>query len=392
MRVLHVVEATTAGVRRHVFTLASAIDRSRYHVAVACPPVREQAFGDSAFVEDLRRAAVPTFSLPMTRAIRPAADARAFAALVRLLRAERIDLVHAHSSKAGILGRLAARVLGIASVYTPHGLYFLGQSNPIKRRVFLGLEQIAGQFGDRVVAVSASERDLIAGTRIAPEHKLVCVENGIEPPALPVDYDRATVRASLGTGDGLLVGTVARLTAQKNPRLFLEAAAALRRNHPTARFVWCGGGDLQPQAEAWARELGVADVVRFLGHREDAAEVIAALDVCWLCSGYEGLPTVLLEAMALGVPIVATDVVGTRDLLRGQAGLLVPPCAESFVRATTMLVERPTLRKSIVDTAKRWRTTRWSATQMVRATENLYDVVLAERIGLEPIATPQRHG
>lgn len=380
MRILHVVEATTAGVRRHVYTLASTIDRSQYDVAVACPPMREQDFGDSGFVEELRRRHIVVFPIAMTRAIRPAIDINALRLLVGLIREQHIDLVHAHSSKAGLLGRLAAFIAGVASVYTPNGLYFLGLSDPFKRRMFLTIEKMAGLLGDRVIAVSPGERDLIILSGIAPQHKVVCIENGIIPPVLPADYDRAALRAALGASEhGPLIGTVARIAAQKNPRLFLEAAAALLRNLPDARFVWCGSGDLQQQAENWAQELGISHAIRFLGHREDAAEVMGALDVFWLSSTYEGLPTVLLEAMALDVPIVATDVVGTRDLLRGEAGLLVPQRAESFERATLMLLERQNLRASLVKTASAWVNQRWNAARMVRETEALYEVVLSER-------------
>lgn len=380
MRVLHVVEATTAGVRRHVYSLASAIDHGRYESYVACPPVREQDFGDSFFVEELCQSGVAVFPIPMVRAISPAADARTLRQLVQLMHEQQIDLVHAHSSKAGILGRSAARLAHVASVYTPNGLYFLGLTNPIKRRAFLAIEQLAGRLCDRVIAVSSGERDVIVRAGIAPASRVACIENGIKPPTLPPGYDRASMRAALGASEhGPLVGTVARLAAQKNPRLFLEAAAVLQRNLPDARFVWCGSGELQAQAQVWAQELGVAGAVRFLGHREDAAAITAALDVFWLSSVYEGMPTVLLEAMALHVPIVATDVVGTRDLLRGQAGLLVPQRAKSFVQATFMLMQRPDLRAAMVDTASQWVAGRWSAARMARETEDLYDTVLAER-------------
>ena len=381
MRVLHVVEATTAGVRSHVHTLASAIDQRRYTVSVACPPVRAQAFGDSLFVADLAAASIPFFPVPMVRAISPAADATALRELVRIIQAEQIDVVHAHSSKAGMLGRLAARFCGVASVYTPHSLYFLGVHQPLKRRAFLLLEQGAGRIGDRIIAVSAGERALIIEHRIAAPEHVLCIENGIFAPQLPAGYNRAAVRVALGqTSSAPLIGTVARCVAQKNPRLFIEAVALVLCDQPDARFVWCGDGDLREQAEQWASERGVAHAVRFLGHREDVAAVLGALDLFWLTSDYEGLPTAPIEAMLLGVPVIATDVVGTRDLLRGTAGLLVPPGdSESLARISLMLLARPDRRNALVQAAHKIARERWDAARMARETEALYDQVVAAR-------------
>lgn len=385
MRILFVVESTTAGVRTQVFTLASAIDQRRYAVTVACPPERAQSYGDRFFVGDLERARIPVVHVPMSRSIRPADDARALAALVQIIRREQIDLVHAHSSKAGFLGRVAARVAGVPSVYTPHGLYFLGLRSPLKRRFFLLLEQLAGRLGDRVIAVSPGEYAHAQRAHIALAERIVCIENGIQPPQLPDDYRRTAMRASLGAGDGPLIGTVARMSAQKDPRLFLEAARDLLGAVPAARFVWCGSGDLQPQADAWASELGVAHAVRFLGHREDALAVMAALDCFWLTSAYEGLPTVLMEAMALGVPIVASDAVGTRDLLRGQAGLLAPAQRpDAIASATQMLLARDDRRAAMLRTGAAWVRERWSAARMAGATMALYDQVLK----IQPQAMP----
>lgn len=383
MRILHVVEATTAGVRRHVYTLASAIDQRRWSGVVACPPVREQAFGDAAFADELAAAGIPVIVVPMVRAIRPAADTKALWHLIRLARSGHFDLIHCHSSKAGFLGRVAARVAGVPSIYTPHGLYVLSMPASPKRRFFLLLEQFAGLLGDRVIAVSVSERDVIVRAGIAPIWRVVCIENAIDLPRRATDAERTATRHMLDIGDATpLIGTAARLSAQKNPRRFLEGAAALLRNQPAARFVWCGSGDLENAAQQSANELGIAHAVRFLGHREDARDILAALDVFWLTSNYEGLSAALLEAMALGVPVVATDVVGNRDALRGTAGMLVPPeNPAGFARATMLLLERPDWRAAFTRNAQALVRERWSAARMAHETEQLYETVLAERAG-----------
>lgn len=374
MRVLHIVEATTAGVRRYVQTLVQTSNHRRFESHVACPPQREGSFGDIRFVRDLERAGVPFFPVPMSRSISPLPDAHALRQLVSLIRAGHYDIVHTHSSKAGFLGRIAARIAGTPVVHTPNGLYFLGLRSPAKRRFYLALEQFASRLSSRVIAVSESEQAAMVRHRMAPADRVVCIENGIAPPVLPHGYDRTRQRRALGqAGAGLLIGTVARLTAQKNPGMFVEAAARVLRNLPSARFVWCGGGDLAESVQGRARALEIEHACRFLGHRNDAEQVMAALDLFWLTSDYEGLPYALLEALALRLPVLATDVVGTRDVLRGGAGLPVPQGdAEALASTTLMLHRRPERREQLAQAGYHWYAEYGRADRMVDATERLY--------------------
>ena len=281
MRILHVVEATIAGVRTHVQVVTAGLDQRRFQSVVACPLRRENACGDDQFVNFLTSVGIPIVPVAMRRSISPRADFAALRRLVRVLQSQRFDVIHLHSSKAGFLGRLAARIAGgsAAVVYSPHGLSFLGNQSPAKRQLYLALERIAGHMSDRIIAVSASERQIIAQVGLIAPDRIVQIENGISPIALPAIFDRSAMRRTLGQpSDAPLIGTVARLSTQKNPRLFLEAAAHVLRDQPTARFVWCGGGELHTTASAYARELGIEDACCFLGHRNDAHQVLAALD------------------------------------------------------------------------------------------------------------------
>lgn len=381
MRVLYVVEATIAGVRRHVTTLVRGIDRQRFQVAVACPPQRDEAYGDCHFVADLRQARVDIVPLPMRRAIHPPTDAAALGQLINHLRAESYDIVHAHSSKAGFLARLAALAAGRpATVYTPHGLYFLGIHSSPKRRFYLALEQFAARLTDRIIAVSVGEHAALLRHGIGAPEQVVCIENGVRPPVLPPEYDRAAQRCALfHTDDMLLIGSIARLVPQKNPFLFVEAAALVLRNQPNARFVWCGDGELAQAVQQRAAALGIGHACRWLGHREDAANILAALDLFWLTSEYEGAPYVVLEAMALGVPIIATDVIGSRDMLRGVNGLLVPPRDAAALQAATRLLAAPDRRARLAGVARAWYHAHGTPQRMLCATQQIYAEVAGLR-------------
>lgn len=383
MRVLHIVEATIAGVRTHVQTLATGLNPRRFQSVVACPLRRQNSFGDDQFVHDLTSAGIRVVPVAMQRSIGPLGDAAALSRLSLILRREQFDLIHLHSSKAGFLGRAAARLAGVAApvVYSPHGFAFLGAGHPARRRAYLALEQLAGPWCDRIIAVSPGERTIALHAGLAGPDQVVCIPNGIAPVRLPPAYDRAAMRRQLGQPSGApLIGTVARLAAQKNPRLFLDAAARVLRARPDARFVWCGGGELADLARAQAHALGIAPACQFLGHRDDAAQVLAALDMFWLTSDYEGMPLAPLEALALHVPIVASDVVGTRDLLQGTAGLLVPPRdPAAFADAALRLLGNPGRRAQLAQAGYRHYLEQGTSRRMLDAVEQLYAELAANR-------------
>jgi glycosyltransferase involved in cell wall biosynthesis len=391
MRILHVVEATIAGVRTHVQVVTAGLDQRRFQSVVTCPLRRENACGDDQFVNYLTSVGIPIVPVAMRRSISPCADIAALRRLVGVLQSQRFDIIHLHSSKAGFLGRLAARIArgSAAVVYSPHGLSFLGNQSPAKRQLYLALERIAGRLCDRIIAVSASERQIIAQAGLISPDRIVQIENGIPPIALPAGFDRSAMRRTLGQpGDAPLIGTVARLSAQKNPRLFLEAAAQVLRDQPAARFVWCGGGELLETASAYARELGIAGACCFLGHRNDAHQVLAALDYFWLTSDYEGLPLAPLEAMALHVPIIATDVVGTRDLLASGAGLLVPRGdAPALATATIRLARAPERGAALGLAGYAYYLANGTAERMIGTLEQLYSELVAERCQFAAVAS-----
>jgi glycosyltransferase involved in cell wall biosynthesis len=361
--------------------VTTGLDQSRFQSTVACPLHREHSYGDDQFVTYLTSAGISVVPVAMRRAISPRSDLAALLRLVSLFRRERFDIIHLHSSKAGFLGRLAARIAGTSAivVYSPHGLSFLGDQRPIQRLLYLTLERLAGRLGDRIIAVSDSEREQILRARLAPADRVVCIEGGVAPIRLPSDYDRAAQRRALGqAGEGPLIGTVARLSAQKNPFMFVEAAAHVLRNLPGARFVWCGGGELADAAQGHAHQLGIAGACRFLGHRDDRHQILAALDVFWLTSDYEGWPLAPLEAMALHVPIVATDVVGTRDLLGRGTGLLVPQRDAQRLAATTLaLLRSPERRTELARAGYAFYSENGTADRMIRLLERFYDSLTA---------------
>lgn len=385
MHVLQLVEATIAGVRRHVQTLAVGLSARGLTVTVACPQRRQQSFGEDEFVNELRRSGIRVVALPLQREVSIRQDTAALKATLDFLRAERFDLVHTHSSKAGFVGRIAARLAGIPAVHTPNSLHFLGQRNSIKRQFYLRVEQVLGRLNARLIAVSPSEQALMRRHHLAPVARIVLIPNGVDLHNLaPTPLDRAELGVPAGAW---LIGTLARLEQQKNPALFLHAAALVARALPDTHFLWCGGGSLQGEATRLAKELGIASRVHFSGYRADALAVLAALDIFWLTSDFEGLPHALLEALALARPVVATDVVGNRDLVTDtvHGRLVARDDAAALARTTLDLLARPSYAAALAARGRQHVIASYATEQMVTRTTRLYQAVVQSPFSLQEL-------
>jgi glycosyltransferase involved in cell wall biosynthesis len=329
LRVLHIVEATTAGVGRHVHDLCLHMGRAGLEVMVACPRRREGAGQDVAFVERVAAAGAAVTVVPMRRSISPYADFRAYRALVRLIGREGLDVVHAHSSKAGALGRLAARRAGCpAVVYTPSAFAFLGARRRWSRWLYEGIERWLGRHAtDALICVSGSELALARARSIVPSEKLALIENATDLARFGPQVEPAAAKERLGLDpDRPVVGFAGRLTRQKGPEVLLRAAGLVRQSGYDAQFLLVGEGELQGTLRGMVAEHGLEDHVRFTGYQSDIGPPLAAMDIFVLPSLYEGLPYSLMEAMAAGRAVVATRVGGNCDLIQeGETGLLFAP-------------------------------------------------------------------
>lgn len=332
----------------------------------------------------------------MQREIRPAADARAFLALLRLCRRERFHVVHTHCAKAGFLGRLAARRAGVPAVlHTPHCFPFQRVDTRLTP-LYRVLERRAARWADRIVLVGESQRQVALDAGVCEEEELVVVENGIAPPAEEPAALRRRHREALGLSeDAWAAGFVGRVTPQKDVQTFLSACDALLASLPDLALLLVGTTDHLPylrslrppiSPEAWrvVARGGSPDgpvywssamPIRVLGERSEASELIAALDVLVLPSRYEGLPYVALEAMACGVPVVASEVPGNVDAVAdGETGLLVESGrASSFARAVAKLLADADLRRTMGAAARRRVAARFTQERFLREMAALYE-------------------
>jgi glycosyltransferase involved in cell wall biosynthesis len=309
--------------------------------------------------------------------VSPVADLRAILRLRRMFHERRYDLVHTHSSKAGILGRIAARLARVpAVVHTVHGWSFNDTQPGPLRASYVGLERLAARWTNRIVVVAAGDRDKGLTHGIGAEERYAVVRSGIDPTLYErPSASREAIRRQLGfVQDQVVVGTVACLKPQKAPLDFVRAAALAHARDGRLRFVVAGDGELRGAMERLIGEEKLDGVVHLLGWREDVPDLLHALDVFLLTSRFEGLPRSVLQAMAAGVPVVATAVDGTPEIVRdGETGLLIPPgrpdlAAERVIK----MIRRPELRARCVEGGRRALTAEFDIRRMVRDLERLY--------------------
>lgn len=277
-----------------------------------------------------KTAGVRVVLLPsLRREVRPILDVVSLVALRRLIAREAPDLVHTHTSKAGILGRSAASLAGCKTiVHSPHGHVFYGYFGALQTGVYVLLERMAARVTDGILTLTNVEGADHISRKIMPRGRYFTVPSGIDLGRFRRRPEmRSEVRASLGIPDcAMVVGWVGRFAPVKMPDVFVEAFASLCRVMPGLAALMVGEGELHQESKALARRLGIGENVVYTGFRRDVHELLCAMDVLVLTSSNEGFGRVIIEAMAAGVPVAATRVGGIPEIVRhGRTGMLVDP-------------------------------------------------------------------
>jgi len=383
----------------HVITrleLGGAQDNTLHTVRSLRPPYAPHLFaGRGGILDDETERSLGdrlTFVDALVHPIRPWRDLAAVAALARAFRRLRPAIVHTHSSKAGILGRAAARLAGVPVViHSIHGFGFHDHQPAWMRRMLVAAERAAAPWTTHFVSVAATHLERGAALGIVDRERASVLRSGVHLADLAAAAERAgragqpALRTRLGLpAAGPILGMVACLKPQKAPLDFVEAAARIASVRPEASFVMVGDGPLRPQIEARARSLGIASRLHLLGWRRDVPDLLAAFDVAVLTSLWEGLPRVVPEAIAAGRPIVATAIDGTAEILRdGETALLAPPGDPGAVANQVLrLLDDPALARRIASAARPL-LAGFDIDRMVREQERLYGRLLdqAERAG-----------
>ena len=369
VKLLHVVgDSRFGGAARIILRLGQVAKAEGWQVDVLTT--------DPVFQQAARQYGLGLVNIDVIRRdIRPLWDLAGLYRLRDLLQREPYHIVHTHTSKAGFVGRLAARLAGVpVIVHTAHGFAFHERSSVSARFIYSTLERIASRWCDQIVSVSEFHRRWALELGICKPFKILAIPNGIADVRSP-RIAPAELRHRLGVRDGnLLILSMARLAADKGLEYLIEAATILQRTERRFQVVIAGDGPERARLHRLARDLSIADRVIFLGFREDVDDLLAASDLVVLPSLREGLSIALLEAMAAGKPIIATSI-GSHLELASQANMarLVPPANANAICAAILRFARdPALMARLGTSARALFESRYTEDRMLNSYRQLY--------------------
>jgi glycosyltransferase involved in cell wall biosynthesis len=373
---LRTVRGTGGGPDKTILQGTALTDRTRYDVTICY--LRDAR--DTVYNIDQRAGHLPVNYTEVTE--RHSLDWKIWPALRRLVREREIDIVHGHDYKTNLLALLLARSDGVIPVSTAHG--WVGKGSR-ETRLYYPFDRWQQRFFHHVIAVSSTIKDAIVARGTSPD-RVTVVLNGVDPQRFRRDPARESeARAAFDLApDAVVIGAVGRLEREKNFALLVRAFARVRREIPSAVLVIAGGGSQRAELEQLSLELGLSrDHVRLPGLIDDVALLHHALDVFVQSSDDEGTPNVVLEAMALETPIVATNAGGTAEVARHDREALIIDRGDedALVRAVLDVLRDPSAAQARVAAARVRVETELSFERRTRRIEEMYDAVAA-RAGL----------
>lgn len=370
IKLVHIVEAMLGGIRQHVCDIIENLDQDEYEVYLIYSDNR----ADKAFFDEKKRledCATLILCNEMQREIGKH-DFVAYRALIHHLKQIRPDIVHCHSSKAGIVGRMAAKRCGVKRIiYTPNAYAFeTPDLSKLKRKIYVYAERFLSRHATSMtINVSKGEMDLAKQYQLDKDEKFTLIYNGIPDIELP---SKAELKRELGLKPDIhYVGVTARCARQKDPMTFLAIAERVVKERDDIEFLYIGDGEMMDEMREYVADHALADRVHLLGFRSDASRIVGALDVYLSTALYEGLPYSMIEAMRAGVPIIATNVVGNNELVvDGENGWLFS--SKSVSEGTGLIVNQLTQGSLKTINVRNSFQERYSLGLMIEKTKGIY--------------------
>lgn len=371
-KILYIVTLSElGGSQRYIADLASNLPREQYEIAVA-------AGGNGPLFDQLAARGITAYRLNhLVRAINPVQDAAAFFEVKKLIKKIKPDVVHLNSSKAGVIGSIAAKLTGVKKVvYTAHGFVFNEPMAKWKKMLYLTAERFTSQYKDTIICVSEFDRRVGLSYRIAPAHTLVTIRNGIPEPAF---LSRADARRAVGLADdATIIGTVGNFYPTKDLIGLVRAAKIVQGHLPDALFAIIGDGVERGRIEAEIKRLDLEKTVTLCGQRDRFGRYFSnhfkLFDVYVCSSVKEGLPFSILEAMAAGLPIVSTNVGGIPEIITDNStGLLVEQKnPQALADAIVRLLHDKKLAERLAHQAQQEVRAKFSLERMIEETKKVY--------------------
>lgn len=358
-------DAKVGGGQQHVLWLAQKFDKSKFEVEVACEP-------KGYLVDELGKINIKVHPINISNRLSISSLIKIYLLLKKVFP----TILHTHGGTAGFYGRIAALFYSrCVIIHTYHGIHYLNYEQSLLKKIYMSIDRILLKFTDCTICVSHKDFDSGLNVGIVKKEKGMIIHNGIEVERFSTTNVNVNDIVKLKTEkDSVIVGAIGRLNFEKGHKYLIEASGSVLKNYPNVKFVLIGDGELRGSLESSAKENGVNDSFIFLGNRTDIPELLTQIDIFVLPSLWEGLPLVLLEAMAAKKAIVATNVNGIVEIIESEKeGILVPPKDPSALASAIirLLNDKDLCARLAADGYKKV-LREFSLDTMVKETENIY--------------------
>lgn len=320
IKVLHITQAVIGGTLEYIKLFFTNIDKEKFDVELACP-----SYGPMK--DEIEALGFKVYVINMQREINLISDFKAYKELKALIKQVKPDIVHLHSSKAGVIGRFAAYKNKIPNIYNPHGWSFAMDVSNKKKMAYSLIERICSKYCNYIINISDDEQKLAIKYKISSEEKMKVIYNGIDVNKYKVVYDRKKVLNELNIPeDSFVIGMVGRITRQKSPETFVNIAYKLKDKIKNSYFILVGDGELRSEIDELVNKLNISNRVRITGWTNSVNKYISVFNIGMLTSKWEGFGLALTEYMAAQKPVVASDVGGIKNVVINDFnGILVNP-------------------------------------------------------------------
>jgi len=380
--VLHLItRLIVGGAQENTMYTADLLDKNKFNVSIISG---QQTGSEGSLIEEVIKRGIKLSIFPeLVREINPIKDTFALVKLIIHLKAEKPQIIHTHSSKAGILGRLAAKIAGIPIIiHTVHGWSFHDQMPVITKIIYIILERLSAIFSDALICVS--ERDIEKGlsSHIGEKNKYSLIRS-----AIPLEEfqksssNRLKIRKELGIPEqSTVIGNIGRFSEQKNPLDWIKIAAKIANQDPDCRFLMVGDGPLRQKVLSLCHDLMIQDRLVLPGLRRNVPELFSAIDVFLLTSLWEGLPRVIPQAMSMEIPVIAYQIDGIDEvIIHGETGYLVKPgMISEAANYCIQLINNPSIRLAMGSKGKKHIDKDFDISLMIHDIENLYIELLTQ--------------
>jgi glycosyltransferase involved in cell wall biosynthesis len=361
-----ILQGGKGGTQEYLKMLLKYLNKDKYAITVIC---------HGEVYEEFKNSKYNTYYVDMVRDISFVKDLISLKNILSYLRNNKTDIVYSHSSKGGVIGRIAAGLLRIPNLYNPHGWSFNMKINNRKKIFYIWVEKIVSKFADKIIMISEAEYNDAVSKDIAGRNKLTLITNGVDLGKFDKKNDAYFKQILNIPNNFKVVGMIGRLTEQKSPQTFIEIAKIVTNSYPNCKFILVGDGELKAASEKLAADLNLGRKIIFAGWVNDPEKYISIMDVGVLTSKWEGFGLVLAEMMASGKPVVASEVDGIPFVVRNNVDgfLCKSDDVKGFAKHILRLLNEDNLYKTMSESAYKHAREKFDLKRVIRQHETIFD-------------------